>query len=67
MLPEVEIDMKNRYTDVVDITRRGQVYFVSNWKEIVTGKVSNTNAFEIVNKVILKEMRSEMFRVYIRR
>ena len=63
LLPEVKIDRKNNYPDVAgvfDITRRGQVYYISNWKEIVTGKVSNTNALAIINKIILKEMRSEM-------
>lgn len=63
LLPEVKIDRKNKYPDVAgvfDITRRGQVYYISNWKEIVKGKVSNTNTFAIINKIILKEMRSEM-------
>lgn len=63
LLPEVKIDKQNKYPDVAgvfDITRRGQVYYISNWKEIVTGKVSNTNALTIINKIILNEMRSEM-------
>lgn len=63
LLPEVKIDKQNKYPDVAgvfDITRRGQVYYISNWKEIVTGKVSNTNALAIINKIILNEMRSEM-------
>lgn len=67
LLPEVKIDRKNKYSDITgvfDITRRGQVYYISNWKEIVTGKVSNTNAFAIITKVILKEMRSEMSREF---
>lgn len=63
LLPEVKIDRKNNYPDVAgvfDITRRGQVYYISNWKDIVTGKISNTNTLAIINKIILKEMRSEM-------
>lgn len=63
LLPEVKIDKQNKYPDVTgvfDITRRGQVYYISNWKEIVTGKISNTNALTIINKIILNEMRSEM-------
>lgn len=63
LLPEVKIDKQNKYPDVTgvfNITRRGQVYYISNWKEIVTGKVSNTNALTIISKIILNEMRSEM-------
>lgn len=62
LLEEVEIDLKKypEVTGVVSITRRGNVYYISKWKDIVLGKISNTHAFEIINKIILKETRSEM-------
>ena len=62
LLEEIEIDRRKypEVTGVFSITRRGQVYYISNWKDIVTGKISNTNALAIINKIILKEMRSEM-------
>lgn len=62
LLEETEID-SSKYPEVTGtftITKRGNVYYISNWKNIVLGKVSNTNAFEIINKIILKETRSEM-------
>lgn len=62
LLEEIEID-KDKYSEVTGtfkITRRGQVYYISNWKEMVTGKINNTNAFEIITKIILKEMGAEM-------
>lgn len=52
LLEEIEID-KDKYSEVTGtfkITRRGQVYYISNWKEMVTGKINNTNAFEIITK-----------------
>lgn len=62
LLEEIKIDRREypEVAGVFSITRRGQVYYISNWKEIVTGRVSNTNALTIINKIILKEMRSEM-------
>lgn len=62
ILPEIEVEITVKSLEAYKITRRGQVYWVSdgqsNWQGIV--KNNYQNAYNIVKFVILKEMEKTM-------
>ena len=58
LLPEIEVEIIVKSLEAYKITRRGQVYWVSNWQDIV--KNHYQDAYNIVKFVILKEMEKTM-------
>lgn len=58
ILPEIEVEITVKSLEAYKITRRGQVYWVSSWQDIV--KNNYQNAYNIVKFVILKEMEKTM-------
>lgn len=58
ILPEIEVEITVKSLEAYKITRRGQVYWVSNWQDIV--KNNYQNAYNIIKFVILKEMEKTM-------
>ena len=58
ILPEIEVEITVKSLEAYKITRRGQVYWVSNWQDIF--KNNCHNAYNIVKFVILKEMEKTM-------
>lgn len=55
---EVEVEIKQKSLETYKVTRRGQVYWISNYKDIV--KNHYQDAYNIIKFVILKEMESNM-------
>lgn len=58
LLPEIEVEITVKSLEAYKITRRGQVYWVSNWQDIV--KNHYQDAYNIIKFVILKEMEKTM-------
>lgn len=58
LLPEIEVEITVKSLETYKITRRGQVYWVSNWQDIV--KNNYQDAYNIIKFVILKEMEKTM-------
>lgn len=58
LLPEIEVEITVKSLEAYKITRRGQVYWVSNWQDIV--KNNYQDAYNIIKFVILKEMEKTM-------
>lgn len=58
LLPEIEVEITVKSLEAYKITRRGQVYWVSNWQNIV--KNNYQDAYNIIKFVILKEMEKTM-------
>lgn len=58
ILPEVDVSIANKTLVHCKITRRGQVYYINNWKEIVKDK--HQEAYNIIKFVLLKEMENTM-------
>lgn len=58
LLPEIEIEITVKSLEAYKITRRGQVYWISNYKDIV--KNHYQNAYNIIKFVIIKEMEKTM-------
>lgn len=58
LLPEIEVEIIVKSLEAYKITRRGQVYWVSNWQYIV--KNNYQDAYNIIKFVILKEMEKTM-------
>lgn len=58
ILEEVEVQITQKSLEAYSITRRGQVYWVSNWKDTV--KYNYQDAYNIIKFVILKEMERTM-------
>lgn len=58
ILPEIEVEITVKSLEAYKITRRGQVYWVSSWQDIV--KNNYQNAYNIVKFVVMKEMERTM-------
>lgn len=58
LLPEIGVEITVKSLEAYKITRRGQVYWVSNWQDIV--KNNYQDAYNIIKFVILKEMEKTM-------
>lgn len=58
LLPEIEVEIIVKSLEAYKITRRGQVYRVSNWQDTV--KNNYQDAYNIIKFVILKEMEKTM-------
>lgn len=58
LLPEIEIEITVKSLEAYKITRRGQIYWVSNWKTSVKDK--HQDAYNLIKFVILKEMEKTM-------
>ena len=58
LLPEIEVEITVKSLEAYKITRRGQVYWVSNWQDTV--KNNYQDAYNIIKFVILKEMEKTM-------
>lgn len=58
LLPEIEVEIIVKSLEAYKITRRGQVYWVSNWQDTV--KNNYQDAYNIIKFVILKEMEKTM-------
>ena len=58
ILTEIEVEITVKSLEAYKITRRGQVYRVSNWQYIV--KNNYQDAYNIIKFVILKEMEKTM-------
>ena len=58
ILPEVEVEINIKSLESCKVTRRGQVYYISNWKEKV--KNNHQEAYNIIKFVVMKEMERTM-------
>ena len=58
ILPEVEVEINIKSLESCKVTRRGQVYYISNWKEKV--KNNHQEAYNIIKFVVMKEMEKTM-------
>lgn len=58
ILPEIEVEIKIKSLESCKVTRRGQVYYISNWKEKVKNNVQE--AYNIIKFVVMKEMERTM-------
>ena len=58
LLPEVEIEITVKSLEAYKITRRGQVYWISDWQDTV--KNHYQDAYNIIKFVIQKEMEKTM-------
>ena len=58
LLPEIEVEITVKSLEAYKITRRGQVYWVSNWQDTV--KNNYQDAYNIIKFVILEEMEKTM-------
>ena len=58
ILPEVEVEITVKSLESCKVTRRGQVYYISNWKEKV--KNNHQEAYNIIKFVVIKEMERTM-------
>lgn len=58
ILPEIEVEIKQKSLETYKVTRRGQVYWISDYKGIVKNHYQNT--YNIIKFVILKEMEKTM-------
>lgn len=58
LLPEETVEIEIRSLNNYIITRRGQVYWISNWKDIV--KNSSQDAYNLIKIVMKSEMEKAM-------
>ena len=58
ILPEVEVEIKIKSLESCKVTRRGQVYYISNWKDKV--RYNYQEAYNIIKFVVMKEMERTM-------
>lgn len=58
ILPEIEVEIKQKSLETYKVTRRGQVYWISDYKDTV--KNHYQNAYNIIKFVILEEMEKTM-------
>ena len=58
ILPEVEVEIKIKSLESYKVTRRGQVYYISNWKDKV--RYNYQEAYNIIKFVVMKEMERTM-------
>lgn len=58
ILPEIEVEIKIKSLESCKVTRRGQVYYISNWKEKV--KNNHQEAYNLIKFVVMKEMENTM-------
>lgn len=58
ILPEVEVEINIKSLESCKVTRRGQVYYISNWKDKV--KNNYQEAYNIIKFVVMKEMEKTM-------
>lgn len=58
ILPEVEVEIKIKSLESYKVTRRGQVYYISDWKNTVKDKYQE--AYNIIKFVVMKEMEKTM-------
>ncbi len=58
ILPEVEVEIKIKSLESCKVTRRGQVYYISNWKAKV--KDNHQEAYNLIKFVVMKEMERTM-------
>lgn len=58
ILPEIEVEIKIKSLESCKVTRRGQVYYISNWKEKV--KNNTQEAYNLMKFVVMKEMEKTM-------
>lgn len=58
ILPEVEVKINIKSLESCKVTRRGQVYCISNWKDKV--KNNHQEAYNIIKFVVMKEMEKTM-------
>lgn len=58
ILPEIEIKTDIKSLETYEVIRRGQIYYVNNWVNIVNKHYQD--AYNIIKFVILKEMETTM-------
>ena len=58
ILPAVEVEINIKSLESYKVTRRGQVYYISNWKNTV--KDNYQEAYNIIKFVVMKEMEKTM-------
>ena len=58
ILPEIEVEIKIKSLESCKVTRRGQVYYISDWKEKV--KNNHQEAYNLIKFVVMKEMENTM-------